>query len=110
MAVIIAMVRGVNLGKRRVKMDALRALFDSLGLREVQTFVQSGNVVFRSERQDLVALTKKIESAVERALGFHSDVILRTAAELREVIERNPLAMRSDVEPRKFLGWVLVSD
>lgn len=110
MAVIIAMLRGVNLGKRRVKMDALRALFESLGLREVQTFVQSGNVVFRSERQDLVALTKKIESAVERALGFHSDVILRTAAELREVIERNPLARRSDLEPRKFLVWFLVSD
>jgi uncharacterized protein (DUF1697 family) len=46
MAVIIAMLRGVNLGKRRVKMVALRALFESLGLREVQTLVQSGNVAW----------------------------------------------------------------
>jgi uncharacterized protein (DUF1697 family) len=110
MAAIISMLRGVNLGRRRVKMDALRALFESLGLREVQTFVQSGNVVFRSERKDLAALTKKIESAVERKFRFHSDVILRTASEMREVIERNPLAKRSDLEPNKFLVWFLVSD
>ena len=110
MAVIISMLRGVNLGKRRVKMDALRALYESLGLRDAQTLVQSGNVVFRTEQKDMAALAKKIESAVEREFGFHSDVILRSASEVRQAIEKNPLAKRSDLEPRKFLVWFLVSD
>jgi uncharacterized protein (DUF1697 family) len=108
MAVIISMLRGVNLGKRRMTMDALRALYESLGLRDVQTLVQSGNVVFRTEQKGMDALAKKIESAVEREFGFHSDVILRSAS--REVIERNPLAKRADLEPNKFLVWFLVSD
>ena len=79
MAVVISMLRGVNVGgKRKIKMEALRALYESLGLRDAQTLLQSGNVVFRTERKDLVALTKKIESAIERKFGFHSDVVLRT--------------------------------
>jgi len=104
------MLRGVNLGKRRMKMDALRALCESLGLRDVQTFVQSGNVVFRSEQKNLGTLTKKIESAVEREFGFHSDVILRSASEVRDTIARNPFAKRSGIEPGKCLVWFLVSD
>jgi uncharacterized protein (DUF1697 family) len=110
MAVIICMLRGVNLGKRRMKMEALRALYESLGLRDVQTLVQSGNVVFRSEQKNLAALTKKIETAIEREFGFYSDVVLRSAAELRDTIERNPLAKWASSEPNKFLVWFLVSD
>jgi uncharacterized protein (DUF1697 family) len=110
MAVIICMLRGVNLGKRRMKMDALRALYESLGLRDVQTLVQSGNVVFRSEHKNLAALSKKIETAIQREFGFYSDVILRSAAELRDTIGRNPFEKRSGIEPNKFLVWFLVSD
>jgi uncharacterized protein (DUF1697 family) len=110
MAVIICMLRGVNLGKRRMKMEALRTLYESLGLRDVQTLVQSGNVVFRSDQKNLAALTKKIETAIEREFGFYSDVILRSAAELRGTIERNPFARRKGIEPGKFLVWFLLSD
>src|SRR5580700_4215967 len=110
MPVIISMLRGVNLGKRRMKMDALRALYESLGFRDVQTLVQSGNVVFRSEQKNLAALTKKIEKAIEREFGFYSDVILRSAAEVRDTVTRNPFAKRSGIEPGKFLVWFLVSD
>jgi uncharacterized protein (DUF1697 family) len=55
-------------------------------------------------------LTKKIEAAIEREFGFYSDVILRSAAELRGTIDRNPLAKRANREPNKFLVWFLVSD
>jgi uncharacterized protein (DUF1697 family) len=76
----------------------------------VQTLVQGGNVVFRSEQKNLAALTKKIETAIEREFGFYSDVILRNAAELRDTIERNPFAKRKGIEPGKFLVWFLLSD
>ena len=111
MGVVISMLRGVNVGgKHKIKMEVLRALYESIGLRGAQTLLQSGNVVFRSERKDLVALTKKIESAIERKFGFHSDVILRTSAELRDVIARNPFAKRAGVDASKLLVSFLVSD
>jgi uncharacterized protein (DUF1697 family) len=60
MPVIISMLRGVNLGpNHRIKMDALRALYESLGLKDVETCVQSGNVVFRCEARDLGALANR---------------------------------------------------
>jgi uncharacterized protein (DUF1697 family) len=111
MGVVISMLRGVNVGgKRKIKMEALRALYESIGLRGAQTLLQSGNVVFRTERRDLIALTKQIESAIERKFGFHSDVVLRTSAELRDVIARNPFAKRAGVDASKLLISFLVSD
>jgi len=50
MAVVISMLRGVNVGgHNKIKMEALRALYESLKLRNAQTYVQSGNVIFKSE-------------------------------------------------------------
>src|SRR5260370_26574751 len=52
MAVIISMLRGVNVGgHNKMKMDALRALYESLKLRDAQTYVQSGNVIFRTDER-----------------------------------------------------------
>src|ERR1022692_3242484 len=111
MAVIISMLRGVNVGAHnRIKMDALRALYESLGLRDPQTYVQSGNVVFRTDKRDLVALAKRIEDIIERGFGFRPPVILRTSSELRDVIARNPFAKRSGIEPSKLLVNFLASD
>ena len=85
MAVIISMLRGVNVGgHKKVKMDALCTLCGSLGLRDAQTYVQSGNVIFRTEGRDLARLRKRIEDGIEKTFGFHSDVILRTPADLRD--------------------------
>jgi starvation-inducible DNA-binding protein len=91
-------------------MEVLRALYESIGLRGAQTLLQSGNVVFRTEQRDLIALAKQIESASERKLGFHSDVVLRTSTELRDVVARNPFAKRAGVDASKLLVSFLVSD
>ena len=81
MAAIISMLRAVNVGgHNKVSMEALRALYESLGLRNPQTYVQSGNVVFRSEAENLEALAEKIEKAIERKFGFRPTVILRTTS------------------------------
>lgn len=70
MPVMISLLRGVNVGGHKVKMDALRELYTSLGLRQVETFIQSGNVVFATDALDLVRLTKRIEAAIEKTFGF----------------------------------------
>ncbi len=111
MTVIISMLRGVNVGgHNKIKMDALRALYTSLKLRDAQTYVQSGNVIFRTDERDIARLTKRIEDGIERKFGFRPDVILRTAAEMRDVVARNPFAKRRGIEPGKLLVTFLASD
>jgi uncharacterized protein (DUF1697 family) len=111
MTVIISMLRAVNVGgHNKIKMDALRALYESMGLRDVQTYVQSGNVIFRTKERDLASLAKKIGNGIERRFGFRPEVVLRTTAELRDVIRRNPFAKRRNLEPGKFLVTFLAGD
>lgn len=111
MAVIISLLRGVNVGGHHsIKMDALRALYESLGLYDVQTYVQSGNVLFRATGQNLTRLARQIEEAIEKRFGFRPNVILRTPADLRKVIAGNPFAKRCDIDPSKLLVTFLAQD
>jgi len=103
MAVIISLLRGVNIeGHHIVKMDALRDLYESLGFQGVQTYVQSGNVVFRTKAGDTSKLAKRIAGAIEKEFGFRPVVVLRTTSELKDVISRNPFAGRHAIDPRKL--------
>ncbi len=104
MKVVVSMLRGINVGgHNKVAMEALRALYATLGLLDAQTYVQSGNVVFRTKHANLVSLAAKIESAIEGSFGFRPSIILRTTSELRAAIEANPFASRSGIEPSKLL-------
>ena len=103
MTAIIGMLRGVNVGPHnRISMEALRALCGSLDLEGAETYVQSGNVVFRSKERNLSALAKRFEDALEKKFGFRAPLVLRTAAEMRTVIRNNPFAARKEIEPGKF--------
>jgi uncharacterized protein (DUF1697 family) len=110
MPVIVSLLRGVNVGGHIIKMDALRSLYESLGLRKVETFIQSGNVVFTTQARDRTALTKRIADAIEEKFGFPCYVILRNTAELRDALARNPFAERLDIDPAKLLISFLGSD
>jgi uncharacterized protein (DUF1697 family) len=111
MPAIVCMLRGVNVGgHNKIKMEALRALCGALKLKCAQTYVQSGNVVFRSGETNLAMLSKRIQDAIESNFGFRPEVILRTASEMRHVIARNPFASRHSIEPAKLLVAFLASD
>ena len=104
MPIVISMLRGVNVGgHNKIKMDALRALYESLKFTGCQTFIQSGNVIFKTKERNLAKLTSQIQTAIERRFGFRPDVILRTSDELRDVIARNPFAKRRSIEPGKLI-------
>jgi len=110
MRVLISLLRGVNVGgHHKVKMEELRALYESLGFEDVRTHINSGNVVFKSAERDLAGLRLRIERAIEKAWGFHADVILRTHSDLKGVIARNPFAGRRDIEPSKLAIHFLVA-
>ena len=111
MAVLISMLRGVNVGgHNKIKMDALRALYESLKLRDPRTYVQSGNVVFRTEERDMLVVTKRVQNGIERRFGFRPEVIVRTASELRDAIARNPFAKRRGIDPSRLLVTFLARD
>jgi uncharacterized protein (DUF1697 family) len=100
----VAMLRGVNLGSyQKISMAALRTLCGSLGMQDVQTYIQSGNLVFREDGEDPVKLALRLENAIETSFGFRPAVIVRTAAELRKVIAKNPFAGRTGIEPNRLL-------
>ena len=82
------MLRGVNVGgKNKVAMSELRALVESLGHRDVSTFIQSGNVLFTTSKK-ITATT--LERAIDKELGVDITVVLRTASELETVVKANP--------------------
>jgi uncharacterized protein (DUF1697 family) len=111
MPVLISLLRGVNLGgHRKVKMDDLRTLYESLGFEDVQTYINSGNVLFRTAGRDLARLRKRIEDGIESACGFRSEVILRTPADLRGVLARNPFAARPGTDPSRLAIHFLAAD
>jgi uncharacterized protein (DUF1697 family) len=109
--VMISMLRGVNVGGHNmIKMDALRTLYESLGLLDVQTYVQSGNVVFRTKESGADLLGKRIENAIEKTFGFRPGVVLRKAAEMRAAIAKNPFVSRQGIDPSKLLVTFLAAD
>src|SRR2546427_3902416 len=104
MLVVRFLLSCVNVGGYNlIRMEALREVYESLGLQDSQTYVQSGNVMFRTEERNLPRLAKQIEDAIERTFGFRPAVIVRTPAELKDVIARNPFAERRGIEPNKLL-------
>jgi uncharacterized protein (DUF1697 family) len=111
MAAAISLLRGVNVGgHHKIGMEELRALYESLGLRCAQTYVQSGNVVFRTDARDFTRLSKRIADAIEQRFVFRPGVILRTAADLRGVIAANPFASRRDLDPSRLLVQFLAGE
>ena len=108
---MISMLRGINVGGHNlIKMDALRALYESLGMQGAQTYVQSGNVVFRTSERDAVRLAKKIQGGIDKSFSCKPEIILRSAAELAKTIARNPFAKRRDIEPAKLLVLFLADE
>jgi len=104
MPIVVSVLRGVNVGgHNKIKMDTLRALYEFLKFTGYQTFIQSGNVIFKAKARKLAKLSSQIQAAIARSFGSRPDVILRTSDELRDVIARNPFAKRRGIEPGKLL-------
>lgn len=85
-------------------MDHLRSLFEQAGYTDVETFIASGNVIFRSPSQDVPALERRIESMLKEALGYEVATFIRTPAELH-AIATNRLF---DVSPDEHVHAILV--
>jgi len=111
MPVLISMLRGINVGgHNKIKMDVLRALYESLKLEDPRTYVQSGISSSGQKRRFPPALAKKIQNAIEREFRCRPEVILRTTDELRKAIAATPFASRRNLEPGKILVTFLAAE
>jgi uncharacterized protein (DUF1697 family) len=86
----IALLRGVNVGGKKLPMADLRNTFAELGHTEVRTYIQSGNVVFTAKAGGKEKVRAAIEQAIARDSKLAVSVLLRTPAELTSVLKRNP--------------------
>ena len=97
----VVLLRGINIGSRnRIAMPALREALAEAGFEDVQTYVQSGNVVLTSQtKPDAVA--RKCEKLIAERFGLEIPVLVRSRAQLARVVQRNPLA-KVATEPKRY--------
>lgn len=100
MARHVVLLRGINLVRHnRIAMPELRASLEGAGFRDVSTYVQSGNVVL-SSRASSQRVTRDVNALIKKRLGLDVIVLVRSHAELAEVVRRNPLA-KIAVDPKR---------
>ncbi|WP_027156050.1 DUF1697 domain-containing protein [Mesorhizobium sp. WSM2561] len=105
--IFVALFSGINVGGNRiVKMAELRSFFEELGFGDVASYVQSGNVVFRSAKGDAATLTKQLETAFEKKWGFHSRIMVRDLGWFERLVAENPYPEVAG-EPTKLHAYVL---
>jgi uncharacterized protein (DUF1697 family) len=101
----IALLRGVNLGgNKRVPMVELRRLVEGLGFTDVATLLNSGNVVFTARANQVRGAATRIARAIDAELGVETTVTVLTAAELRSIIDENPLTAIADNPSRMLVA------
>jgi uncharacterized protein (DUF1697 family) len=96
----VAFLRGINVsGQKLIKMEALRALCEEIGLKEVSTYIQSGNVVFKAK--SLKELESKLSAAIKASFGFDVSVIVKSHESLTKIVSANPFIAMPGRDPAK---------
>lgn len=102
----IALLRGINVsGQKKIRMSDLKSLFEDLDFTNVQTYIQSGNVMFESKTDDIKSLEVKIANGIKQKFGFDVKVIVKTCAELKYILNNNPFLKKQKANT----DWVYVT-
>ena len=101
----VALLRGINAGgKNTLPMKQLAAMFQAAGCGDVQTYIQSGNVLFRAAPSLAERIPSLISDKILSTFGFTIPIVTRTARELQEIVQANPFTA---VEENKLLVFFL---
>ena len=102
MATYISLLRGINVGGKVLAMSGLRKLCEDLGFKSVQTYIQSGNVLFEASDKSTAALSKLIESQISRQFGMTVSVITLTTSELSAIIKGSPFVKEKGIDQARL--------
>ncbi len=98
--VFVALLRGINVGgKNRVEMNRLKELFIQLGFNNVQTYINSGNIIFDDKRQ-ITKLNQYISVAIEKEFGFCVPIVLRSSSQIKLLYESVPSEWSNDMRQK----------
>lgn len=110
----IVLLRGINVGgKNKIKMAELKNMFESIGYKNVKTYIQSGNVSFDYDSTNSINLSNQIEKKIEKKIfetfGFLVPIIIRTKDEFKNIVNNNPFINESNIELDKlYVTFMLV--
>lgn len=104
MQTYISILRGINVsGQKKILMSDLKALYEGLKFKDVITYIQSGNVIFKADNKlSDVDLAKKIEAAILKKYNFSVLVIIRSIEEIKNVITTNPFLKEKNINVEKL--------
>ncbi|MCL2596682.1 MAG: DUF1697 domain-containing protein [Paludibacter sp.] len=101
MNTFIILLRGINVGgKNIIKMKHLKQVFDDMGFSDIKTYIQSGNVIFKTSESDKLKLTDRIENQLRKTFSSEIKTLVLTAGDLAETVENAP--DNFGAEPIKF--------
>lgn len=87
----IALLRGINVsGQKKIKMTELKDLFDELGFKDTETYIQSGNVVFSESEPEVSKIEKRISAVIKKKFKFDVQVIVVSPEKISNIIKKNP--------------------
>jgi uncharacterized protein (DUF1697 family) len=101
---MVALLRGINVGgKRKVPMPELRALAEKAGYSEIETYVNSGNLIFNSRNDKADKVADRLEKLIEDHFGFFIDVVVRTAEQWEKYASSSPFPDAAKERPHLVL-------
>jgi uncharacterized protein (DUF1697 family) len=108
MATFVALLRGVNIGRKQVAMADLRLGLEAIGLRDVKTYLQSGNVVFDAEGGDVAALAVAIRARIAADFGHDVDVLVLGSKDVARIASCNPFLTSPGADERRLHATFLL--
>jgi uncharacterized protein (DUF1697 family) len=108
MSMHVALLRGINVGGRNmIAMTDLRDLCEGLGFAGARTLLQSGNLVFASDRLTGDALERRLEAETAKRCGVSADYLVRTAAQWKQIVAKNPFKDEAERDPGHLVVTLL---
>jgi uncharacterized protein (DUF1697 family) len=101
--IYISILRGINVSaKNIIKMDALRKAYENAGFSNVQSYIQSGNIIFKNNSGQTKELAQKINQLIQENFELDIPVLVLSVRELKHIIENNPFAQQEEKDPTFF--------
>jgi uncharacterized protein (DUF1697 family) len=104
MTIYISILRGINVsGQKKILMADLKSLYEGLGLKNITTYIQSGNVIFQADKKTSPSiLIEKISAAILKRYGFHVPIIIRSKEEMQHILIANPFLTNKKINIEKL--------